>query len=314
MIKENLMGQKFYRLTVVEEMSSKNQKSKIPQWKCLCDCGNYTVVDSGYKLKKGNTKSCGCLRSEISSKHLSKLGSSRRIYEPIIARARTVFKAKYNDGDLTFEQFYQLSQQNCFYCNKEPSNIKQTTSTDRCDEFNKSKYIYNGVDRVNNDLPHNTDNCVPCCKECNMSKRNMTLEDFYNMITNIAKNKNKIIPNYEKLFNENKINLDYFERIKGKLYASYEDIKLDFKLFSFILTLNCFYCDRSPSNKTKCKNGDIVSCNGLDRIDQNKTHTLDNIVSCCKYCNWSKTKRSKDEYISWAEKVYNNLFKAFNKI
>lgn len=32
---------------------------------CLCDCGNYTVVPAN-RLKSGNTKSCGCLKKELS--------------------------------------------------------------------------------------------------------------------------------------------------------------------------------------------------------------------------------------------------------
>lgn len=35
-------------------------------WKCLCDCGNSIVVQ-GTSLRKGDTKSCGCLQSEKSA-------------------------------------------------------------------------------------------------------------------------------------------------------------------------------------------------------------------------------------------------------
>lgn len=35
-------------------------------WNCVCDCGNRIQVD-GYLMRKGITKSCGCLRSELSS-------------------------------------------------------------------------------------------------------------------------------------------------------------------------------------------------------------------------------------------------------
>lgn len=31
-------------------------------WLCACDCGNKRIVD-GYNLRKGKTKSCGCMRS-----------------------------------------------------------------------------------------------------------------------------------------------------------------------------------------------------------------------------------------------------------
>lgn len=62
---QNLIGQKFERLTVV----SLNQKArKVPKrmtsWNCRCDCGTMTVV-LAVNLKRGNTRSCGCLRDEL---------------------------------------------------------------------------------------------------------------------------------------------------------------------------------------------------------------------------------------------------------
>lgn len=64
-ISYNLIGQKFYRLTVVdyatEYISPSGAKKK--QWLCRCDCGN-TIIVTTSKLISGNTKSCGCLKSE----------------------------------------------------------------------------------------------------------------------------------------------------------------------------------------------------------------------------------------------------------
>lgn len=56
---KDLTGQKFGRLTVEEYLGY--IKSKKPYWKCKCDCGNYTIVDT-YHLINGDTTSCGCLR------------------------------------------------------------------------------------------------------------------------------------------------------------------------------------------------------------------------------------------------------------
>lgn len=35
------------------------------KWKCLCDCGNTSIV-IGYRLKTAHTKSCGCIRHSVS--------------------------------------------------------------------------------------------------------------------------------------------------------------------------------------------------------------------------------------------------------
>lgn len=59
----NLVGQKYGRLTVVE--FDRLQKHKT-YWKCVCDCG-LTVIATGNALRSGNTKSCGCLRREMTA-------------------------------------------------------------------------------------------------------------------------------------------------------------------------------------------------------------------------------------------------------
>jgi len=57
----NLIGKKFNRLTVVKRVGRTQDKKVL--WECLCDCGN-TVNTTGTKLKRGHTKSCGCLNKE----------------------------------------------------------------------------------------------------------------------------------------------------------------------------------------------------------------------------------------------------------
>lgn len=66
MRKLNLIGQKFGRLTVIAKVPSKSNRHS--RWKCLCDCGNITEVDSN-NLTSGGTVSCGCFRRTILKKH-----------------------------------------------------------------------------------------------------------------------------------------------------------------------------------------------------------------------------------------------------
>lgn len=55
------MKEKYGRLKVLEMIS--NNKAE-----CLCDCGNIVTIKK-QSLKSGNTKSCGCIRNEIITKH-----------------------------------------------------------------------------------------------------------------------------------------------------------------------------------------------------------------------------------------------------
>lgn len=56
------LGDKFGRLTVISyEGSDRHSKTIV---KCACECGNEKIIGSS-SLKSGNTKSCGCLASEL---------------------------------------------------------------------------------------------------------------------------------------------------------------------------------------------------------------------------------------------------------
>lgn len=61
----NLVGQIFSRLTVIEFVGTRNNETL---WRCKCECGNETVTSS-HSLKRGNTRSCGCLRKDIVYPH-----------------------------------------------------------------------------------------------------------------------------------------------------------------------------------------------------------------------------------------------------
>ena len=62
----DLTGCKFGRLTV-EKRSGSNKRNEA-MWLCKCDCGNEKIV-VGKLLRNGHTKSCGCLRPDVITKH-----------------------------------------------------------------------------------------------------------------------------------------------------------------------------------------------------------------------------------------------------
>lgn len=63
----NYVGQKINMLTLIEPV---NNNGRL-KWKCQCECGNYTFVDTSH-LNSGHTKSCGCIHS-FTEKQLSQL-------------------------------------------------------------------------------------------------------------------------------------------------------------------------------------------------------------------------------------------------
>lgn len=70
---ENLVGMKFARLLIVEEMPpvfasyKSNPNHKTRMFRCACDCGNETVANAG-NLRRGHTQSCGCVQRENGAK------------------------------------------------------------------------------------------------------------------------------------------------------------------------------------------------------------------------------------------------------
>lgn len=70
----DLTGQRFGRLKAIER--AENTKDNKAQWICECECGS-TVVVSASNLRRKSTKSCGCLRSEMATQHLT-IGNHNR--------------------------------------------------------------------------------------------------------------------------------------------------------------------------------------------------------------------------------------------
>lgn len=64
-------GTKINRLTIIKPIFENGQETK---YECQCDCGN-TVIISSQHLKRGTTKSCGCLQKE----HMSEIGKKYSI-------------------------------------------------------------------------------------------------------------------------------------------------------------------------------------------------------------------------------------------
>jgi hypothetical protein len=61
----DITGQQFGRLTAIEHVGS--NKHRFALWRCICECGSERTCIST-NLRNGTTKSCGCLRKEITSR------------------------------------------------------------------------------------------------------------------------------------------------------------------------------------------------------------------------------------------------------
>lgn len=177
----NITGERYGRLIALECLGT-HEKKKICIWKCICDCGNFKNVQiTELRRKNRGTKSCGCLFKESIKKTKNNLeyglAAKRHCFRGYLSAA----KRRNLIFNLTFEEFLNFTNKNCYYCNSFP---KQTFKN----QNHHGNYIYNGIDRINNNLGYEINNCITCCKICNFSKGKMTQEEFKNWIINIYKN------------------------------------------------------------------------------------------------------------------------------
>lgn len=64
-MKLDLTGEKYGRLTVLEQDFDHTLSNKRTYWKCKCDCGNtISVAAQSLRRKSNPTRSCGCIRLE----------------------------------------------------------------------------------------------------------------------------------------------------------------------------------------------------------------------------------------------------------
>jgi hypothetical protein len=76
----------------------------------------------------------------------------------------------------------------------------------------------------------------------------------------------------------------------------------------------CFYCGIEPYriwNITNKRTVDSLKCNGIDRLDNDRGYTTDNVVPCCPRCNYAKREMSFQEFSAWAVRLAGHLQKHF---
>jgi hypothetical protein len=318
MKKANLIGQKFHRLTVMSEHKKLDRKDTRAYWNCKCECGKIIIVPTN-RLNRGTTRSCGCLRIEKSKENIKKGIDVCRKYTPRIASARRVWKSYIYQDDqcnLTFKQWFNMSQENCSYCDVEPYNtynyfLKKKGASDKAKR--DGDFSYNGLDRIDSTKFHTLDNVAPCCWVCNRAKNDLSTEKFYQYINNLIINPVFIQP--EKLLElPQSYLLSSIKRAYGYYECNYGHIEVDLQTFYTFTQLSCFYCNLEKSNhcnqylNDKRISQNAKDCahfyyNGIDRLDNTKTHTIDNIVPCCYYCNFTKYGLPLSEFNDWIKRI-----------
>lgn len=172
----NLIGQRFGRLLVLEEVG--RDKYKHTTWLCRCSCGNKKVIVVG-SLRRGATKSCGCYQKERVSEtntthglsHTKECDKKWRRQKQSGDDPKYIFKslkANAKKRGVLFEwtreewmEWYPTQSRVCVYCEIPIGRVS-----------GKGSVAPNAIsiDRKNNDKGYSVENCVLCCRKCNTIK------------------------------------------------------------------------------------------------------------------------------------------------
>lgn len=116
--------------------------------------------------------------------------------ETVEISARDIYKERYDDGDISFEEFLILTASRCYYCGQKPKTRYHTSLTlagkfrnkrSKLHAKNKDAYfVYNGLDRLDSNGKHDKKNVVPCCPTCNFIKGDFSKEIFLKKVCEIA--------------------------------------------------------------------------------------------------------------------------------
>jgi hypothetical protein len=171
-----MVGNKFGQWTIIKYLYPKKSYN---YYLLKCDCGYEKIANSAHLRHSSKCYKCA-----------GKINSERMKKEYGLCSKNTVLSgykkgAEYRNykWNLKDTEALALMSKTCYYCGKEPFR-----------EYIASRanggFVYNGIDRIDNNLGYEIDNCRSCCKQCNYMKYSMSETEFFNHIRLIYENLN----------------------------------------------------------------------------------------------------------------------------
>ena len=176
-------GDKFGELTIVDIVVSRKSfnKGKLSSRKrflCTCSCGKERIATGQYLRKTDNPR---CIKCTMLTRPQSL--KIEDLYLRPYGMHQNQAKRRDLETTLSLQDFKNLSTGNCSYCGDEAKLTKWTRG---------EALIMAGIDRVDPSMGYTLDNCVSCCKTCNISKMSMDKSFFLEHIKKICTHLNLI--------------------------------------------------------------------------------------------------------------------------
>lgn len=150
-----------------------------------------------------------------------------------------------------------------------------------------------GVDRIDSNLGYTKENSTACCRSCNFMKMAADVDTF------IARCKAISDPtgdhDFETLFPRAKRTIGYeYWASTGKNRHQGAGLEVNITKAEYHSLLN-----------GACAYTGVSRCNGIDRIDNDKGYTTDNVESCIKHVNIMKAGYTKEFFLSHVARIAN---------
>lgn len=159
--------------------------------------GNFTIVEVlpyGQGHRKVNVKCvCGDILKNRTLSYLKmckdtiphptcrKCSGGRRKRPETEKMYRRYFSQVEEEINISVDEFTNLVNSNCFYCGESPETINEELPL-----MFKNLRPINGLDRVDSTKGYDINNVVPCCRLCNMMKRNLPINVFIAHVNKIT--------------------------------------------------------------------------------------------------------------------------------
>lgn len=99
----------------------------------------------------------------------------------------------------------------------------------------------------------------------------------------------------------------WFTYYKSDAKRRNRQFDLTFEQFKTITSRPCSYCGYEGnlfSDLHASRIAQPFQCNGIDRVDNSIGYILENVVSCCKMCNFMKHKLTREEFLKQVRKIF----------
>ena len=193
---DHLKGTKWSKLTFNGETEFRTDSDgKLRLWgKFNCECGNNERWYVFTRVKRGVTKSCGCLRLKHNPRAWTKGRFPKEVsFKALYKRYRTNARSR-GIVFLPYEEWRKVVVLDCYYCGASPSSYNVFNEPSRrrswkgsAEEMPQYEIFVNGVDRYE-PLPTYIANSVPCCATCNVMKGQLTPDAFREHLQKILSN------------------------------------------------------------------------------------------------------------------------------